>query len=278
MVTGGQPPQGLDLPPDLSAQSLDDYYVPCANCAPVCGNYQNLYYGDPGVAWIPERGDGQTDGLRVDLYYSSSDGRVPLGDAPATLVIYPHSAGSSKEALLGTHQSLLNQLLQLGNAGKGVLIASLDFRHPHKQMNADGTPSSTRDLSHATQFFRHHAQIFNIDPDDIFMVGSSLGGGVIVQAAVTEIASPSDPHPVRRMSSAIRGAFVRDGQSSFSPAWVRSNFLEPDLADRYQRSLLEDEQRLIYGHAPALVGPDSPYMELVYSANRGHQSIAVGCP
>ena len=271
-VTGGQPPNGVDLPEPFLAADLQDHFQALADCSPVCGYYANIYYGDPGVSWLPDRGDGLPDGLRMDLYYSHANAQINPEAPPSTLIFYAHSAGSNKESLLTNNQSLLKRLLGIADAGAGVVVASLDFRHPIKQLEADLTPTSVNDLSYAIQFARHHAAELNINPDDIFIVGASLGAGVAVHAAVRDIANPGDASPVRQHSSSIRGVITRDAQTSFAPHWFRSHFLEEDVAARYQRHLLDDEQRLIYGHAPAGVSSNAPYMELLYtSAFIGHK-------
>lgn len=264
-VTGGQPPDGVDVPEPFSADDLPDHFRTIADCNPTCGYYSNIYYGDPGVSWLPDRGDGLPDGLRMDLYYSQADGQHDPEAAPSTLIIYAHSAGSNKESLLTNNHSILRHLLGVANSGAGVVVAAVDFRHPLKQLASDRTPDSVDDLSHAIQFARYQAEALNINADDIFLVGTSLGAGVAIHAAVREIANPGDASPVRRSSSSIRGVITRDGQTSFSPHWARSQFLEPPVAERYQRDLLDDEQRLIYGHAPASVNSNSPLMELLYS-------------
>ncbi|MFN3580521.1 MAG: alpha/beta hydrolase [Pseudomonas sp.] len=264
-VIGGQAPDGVDLPEPFTANDLTDHYQALADCSPVCGSYANVYYGNPGVSWIPDRGDGAPDGLRMDIYYSSADGRLNPEAAPSTLIFYAHSAGSNKESLLTNNRTLLNHLLGISGSGPGVVVAAIDFRHPLRQFEDDLTPSSVDDLSYAIQFARYHAAELNINPDDIFVVGTSLGAGVAIHAAVREIANPMDSSPVRQTSSSIRGVITRDGQSSFAPQWFRNNFLEPVVADRYQRGLLDDEKRLIYGHAIAEVNSKSPLMELLYT-------------
>ena len=130
--------------------------------------------------------------------------------------------------------------------------------------DGQGYPLSRDDLSHAVQFFRHHADVFNINPEDIFITGSSLGAGVGMHAAVKELASPQDPSPVRRESSAIRGAFLATGQSSFSQQWFRENFLEQSVWPLYQRLPHDDPARRIYGHAVGNVTEKAPRLELVY--------------
>lgn len=264
-VTGGQPPDGLDAPDPFWAEDLPDHYQTIADCSPVCGYYANIYYGDPGVSWIPERGDGLPDGLRMDLYYSTTDGQLDTAAPPSTLILYAHSAGSDKESLLERNQSLLKNLLRVADSGMGVVIAAVDFRHPLKQLEDDFTPVSVNDLSYAVQFARHYAAALNIHPEDIFIVGTSLGAGVAIHAAVREIANPTDSSPVRQTSSRIRGVITRDGQTSFSPQWFRTHFLESPAGMLYQTDLLDDEQRLIYGHAPAGVNSDSPLMALLYT-------------
>lgn len=264
-VMGGQPPNGVDVPEPFLVENLPNHYQVVADCNPTCGYYSNVYYGDPGVSWIPERGDGLPDGLRMDLYYSGADGRLNPNAAPNTLIVYAHSAGSNKESLLAKNRTLLSHLLAIADSGAGVIVASADFRHPLKQLENDLTPSSVADLSYLVQFARHYAVALNINPDDIFLVGTSLGAGVAIHAAVREIANPSDLSPVRRSSSAVRGVITRDGQTSFAPHWFRSQFLEAPVAAIYQAGLLDDESRLIYGHAIAGVHSDSPLMELLYT-------------
>jgi len=264
-VTGGPAPAGIDLPEPFSVENLPAHFETVAGCSPVCGYYSNVYYGDAAVSWIPDRGDGMPDGLRMDLYYSGADGRLNPSAVPRTLIIYAHSAGSNKESLLTTKRSLLTHFLRVANSGAGVVVASADFRHPTKQMNPDRTPVSVADLSYLVQFARQHANELNINPDDIFIVGSSLGGGVGIHAATREIANPADPSPVRRQSSAVRGIFINDGQTSFAPHWFRNTYLEPAVWPRYQADLLDDEERLIYGHAIAGVNSNAPLMELTFS-------------
>ena len=119
-------------------------------------------------------------------------------------------------------------------------------------------------MSHAVQFFRYYADVFNINPDDIFITGSSLRAGAGIHAAVKQLANPDDPSPVRRqVSSRIRGAFLATGQSSFSPHWFRENFLEEEIWPYYQPDFHDDEP-LIYGHALADVDENAPILELVY--------------
>lgn len=264
-VVGGQPPNGVDVPEPFSVENLPNHYRVVADCNPSCGYYSNVYYGAHGVSWIPERGDGLPDGLRMDLYYSTADGRLNPNTAPNTLIIYAHSAGSNKESLLAKNRTLLSNLLGIADSGAGVVVASADFRHPLKQLENDLTPTSVADLSYLVQFARHHAVALNINPDDIFLVGTSLGGGVAVHAAVREIANPADLSPVRQNSSAVRGVITRDAQTSFAPHWFRSQFLEAPVAERYQAGLLDDQSRLIYGHAIAQVHSNSPLMELLYT-------------
>ncbi len=275
-VTGGQAPDGVDLPEPFTRDDLPGHFHAIADCSPVCGYYANVFYGAPDVSWIPDRGDGEPDGLRMDIYYSTSDGLLNQETAPGTLVIFAHSAGSKKETLLTDNQSLLNRLLGIADSGTGVVVAAVDFRHPLKQFKEDVLPSSLNDLSYAIQFARYHAAELNINPDDIFVVGTSLGAGVAIHAAVREIANPSDVSPVRQTSSSIRGVITRDGQSSFAPQWFRNNFLEQAVADRYQRSLLDDEKRMIYGHAVAEVNSKSPIMELLYTSPFIDHKVTLG--
>src|SRR5690606_34505601 len=60
-VAGGQPPNGVDVPEPFLIGNLPNHYRVVADCDPTCGYYSNVYYGSPGVSWMPDRGDGQPD-------------------------------------------------------------------------------------------------------------------------------------------------------------------------------------------------------------------------
>ena len=265
-IIGGLAPAGADAPGPFDAALMEDHYVAYGSCDPVCGYYENLYYGDSAVSWMPIVGpDSEANGLRVDVYYPTVDGKVHDGSATNTLVIYAHSANHNKETMRGPKKGTLAAYLGIEGGGPGgVTVAALDFRHPAKDVDENGYPISRDDMSHAIQFFRHYADVFKINPDDIFITGSSLGAGAGIHAAVKELANPDDPSPVRRASSRIRGAFLATGQSSFSPQWFRENFLEEEIWPYYQPAYHDDADRSIYGHAVANVDGNAPILELAY--------------
>ncbi|MZR63221.1 hypothetical protein [Alcanivorax sp. DP30] len=269
LITGGPAPAGADAPAAFDADVMNDHFVTYGSCNPVCGYYENIYYGDSSVSWLPIVGpDSEPNGLRIDVYYPTQDGRVHSGSETNTLVIYAHSANHTKETMLGPKKGTLASYLDIeGGGAGGVTVAALDFRHPAKDIDENGYPVSKDDMSHAIQFFRYYADVFKINPDDIFITGSSLGAGAGIHAAVKEIANPDDPSPVRRVSSRVRGAFLATGQSSFSPQWFRRNFLEEEVWPYYQPDFYDDEERSIYGHAVADVDENSPILELGYEAD-----------
>lgn len=269
LITGGPAPAGGDVPDPFDSTVMGDHFVTYGSCDPVCGYYENIYYGDSSVSWLPTVGpDSEPNGLRMDVYYPTADGRVHSGSERNTLVIYAHSANHNKETLLGPKKGTLEAYLGIeGGGAGGVTVAALDFRHPAKDLDDNLYPVSRDDMSHAVQFFRYYADIFKINPDDIFVTGSSLGAGVGIHAAVKEIANPEDPSPIRQASSRIRGAFLATGQSSFSPQWFRSNFLEEEIWPYYLPDFHPDEERSIYGHAVANVDEHAPILELGYEGD-----------
>lgn len=269
IITGGPAPASDNPPAPFDNDVMDGHFATYGSCDPVCGYYENIYYGDSAVSWLPLVGpDAEPNGLRFDVYYPTADGRVHEGNERNTLVIYAHSANHNKETLLGPKQGILEAYLGIEEGGPGgVTVAALDFRHPGKDLDAEGYPVSRDDMSQAVQFFRYYADFFKINPDDIFITGSSLGAGAGIHAAVKELANPDDSSPVRRVSSRIRGAFLATGQSSFSPAWFEKNFLEEEIWPYYQPDFHDDEERSIYGHAVANVDVHAPIMELAYEEN-----------
>lgn len=269
LITGGPAPAGEDVPDPFDSDVMDSHFVTYGSCDPVCGYYENIYYGDSAVSWVPTVGpDSEPNGLRIDVYYPTSDGRVHNGSERNTLILYAHSANNNKETMLGPKKGTLAAYLGIeGGGAGGVTVAALDFRHPAKDQDENAYPISKDDVSHAIQFLRYYADVFKINPDDIFITGSSLGAGVGIHAAVKEIANPGDPSPIRQVSSRIRGAFLATGQSSFSPQWFRSNFLEPEIWPYYLPDFHDDEDRSIYGHAVANVDANAPILELCYEQN-----------
>lgn len=268
-ITGGPAPAGGDVPAPFDSNVMDDHFVGNGSCDPVCGYYQNIYYGDSAVSWLPTVGpDNEPNGLRIDVYYPTPNGKVHSGSETNTLVIYAHSANHNKETLLGPKKGTLAAYLGIeGGGAGGVTVAALDFRHPAKDVDDNQYPVSKDDLSHAVQFFRYYADVFRINPEDIFITGSSLGAGAGIHAAVKELANPDDPSPVRRVTSRIRGAFLATGQSSFSPQWFRNNFLEEEVWPYYLADFHDDPDRSIYGHAVANVDANAPILELGYEQN-----------
>ncbi|MQX52017.1 alpha/beta hydrolase family protein [Alcanivorax sediminis] len=266
LITGGPAPAGGDVPDPFDSTVMGDHFVTYGSCDPVCGYYENIYYGDSSVSWLPTVGpDSEPNGLRMDVYYPTADGRVHSGSERNTLVIYAHSANHNKETMLGPKKGTLAAYLGIEGGGSGgVTVAALDFRHPAKDVDGNMYPVSKDDMSHAVQFFRYYADVFKINPDDIFITGSSLGAGAGIHAAVKEVANPDDPYLVRRVSSRIRGAFLATGQSSFSPQWFKRNFLEEEIWPYYLPDFHDDEERSIYGHAVANVDEHAPILELAY--------------
>jgi acetyl esterase/lipase len=128
------------------------------------------------VLWVTPFAVAETLETRVtrDLTYAQDDGILrkldfydpadPRPEKPTPLLVWVHGgawSGGSKQGvplMALTHQ--------------GIAIASVDYR----LSTVAPFPANVHDLKAAIRFLRANAEKFHIDPERIFIVGSSAGG------------------------------------------------------------------------------------------------------
>tara|TARA_R110000850_G_scaffold6139_16_gene24275 strand:- start:155 stop:1627 length:1473 start_codon:yes stop_codon:yes gene_type:complete len=283
--------QSVVIQSDVSRTTLDLHYVQTANlgdgynyvgCAAFgCAFYQDVFFGSDHP-WINDyrvspdfpgpRGEPagyHRNNLTFDYYYPGTGDAKIDSSSPKTLIILGHPANKTKEIFRVDYALAIEFLIDNNYA-----VAAVDFRHPLKEFDAYKQPIAKDDMARTVQFFKQYASEFNINPNKIVLAGTSLGGGMAVYTGFRELRDISSADPIARQSSRVAGVWGYDASTSFSPTWVRQNFLEaptpttPAELNAYYcyYSYLEDYGNLqLFGHALDLVDAAAPKIGLYYA-------------
>ncbi len=133
--------------------------------------------------------------LNLDLYYSRTDG---LKNRPCVLLIHGGAF------YIGSKESVCEQALATSLAKKGYVVASIDYRLGFKPTPADIEMSAYRaiqDAHAALRFLAHHAQGIGIDPNRIYVGGTSAGGVASLNVAFMD----NDERPARILENEKKG-------------------------------------------------------------------------
>ena len=118
-------------------------------------------YEKKGAIQYAEGSDYQ---LNCDLYLPRSKTGEPLKAAPVVIAIH---GGAWRN---GTKISMLRHAIML--ARRGYAVMSINYRlapkHPF--------PAQIHDCKQAVRWIRHHAEEYNIDPEQVIVFGYSAGG------------------------------------------------------------------------------------------------------
>ena len=120
-----------------------------------------------------------------DVEYRNDGGRSWLA------MMYRPQGGGPFPALIDLHggawnngDRTANPALAQGLAARGVVVASIDFRH-----GSESYPSSLIDINYAIRWLKAHAADFNADAATVGGLGVSSGGHLILLSAMR----PNDP-------------------------------------------------------------------------------------
>jgi acetyl esterase/lipase len=120
-----------------------------------------------------------------DVEYRTDGGRSflalmyrPVGDGPFPALIDLHGGAWNNG------DRTANPALGEGLATRGVVVASIDFRH-----GSESYPSSLIDINYAIRWLKAHAADFNADAATVGGLGVSSGGHLILLSAMR----PDDP-------------------------------------------------------------------------------------
>jgi pimeloyl-ACP methyl ester carboxylesterase len=133
--------------------------------------------------------------LKLDLYFSRTD---LLKKRPVVMLIHGGAF------YIGSKESIFEQALATELAKRGYFVASIDYRLGFKTAPADIEMSGYRaiqDAHAALRFLAHHAEGIGIDPNQVYVAGTSAGGVASLNVAFMD----NDERPERIIESEKKG-------------------------------------------------------------------------
>ncbi|WP_437187588.1 alpha/beta hydrolase fold domain-containing protein [Planctomicrobium sp. SH668] len=110
---------------------------------------------------------------------------------------------------------------------QGISCASVEYR----LLSVETLPTPVHDAVRAVQFLRHKADELNIRKDRVALTGGGAGACTSMYILLHEdLADLESTDPVKRESSRVTAAAVRQGQTSIDPTvapeWIGPNLLK----------------------------------------------------
>ena len=133
--------------------------------------------------------------LKLDLYYSKTD---LLKNRPCVLLIHGGAF------YIGSKESVCENALATSLAKRGYFVASIDYRLGFKPTPADIEMSAYRaiqDAHAALRFLAHHSMGIGIDPNQIYVGGTSAGAVASLNVAFMD----NDERPARILENEKKG-------------------------------------------------------------------------
>jgi pimeloyl-ACP methyl ester carboxylesterase len=133
--------------------------------------------------------------LKLDLYFSRTDS---LKKRPLVMLIHGGAF------YIGSKESIFEQTLATELAKRGYFVASIDYRLGFRTAPADIEMSGYRaiqDAHAALRFLAHHADGIGIDPNQVYVAGTSAGGVASLNVAFMD----NDERPERILENEKKG-------------------------------------------------------------------------
>lgn len=141
--------------------------------------------------------------LKLDLYYSKTD---LLRNRPCVLLVHGGAF------YIGSKESVCEQALANSLAKRGYFVASIDYRLGFKPTPSDIEMSAYRaiqDTHAALRFLAHHSQGLGIDPNQMYVGGTSAGAVASLNVAFMN----NDERPARILESEKKGLVAKIEES-----------------------------------------------------------------
>ncbi len=166
------------------------------------------YSDDPyvvtlGKGLIKSFKDLQPLDLKLDLYYSKTD---LFKNRPCVLLIHGGAF------YIGSKESVCELALATSLAKRGYFVASIDYRLGFKPTPADIEMSAYRaiqDAHAALRFLAHHSPGLGINPNQIYVGGTSAGGVASLNVAFMD----NDERPARILENEKKGTVSKIEES-----------------------------------------------------------------
>lgn len=170
---------------------------------------------------------GTTDGnltycnsQKFDLYIPHAADHRPL-----PLAIYVHGGGMTAGDKVDINPVLLNALASAGHA-----VASVNYRLAPEF----AFPTQIEDVKCAIRYLRAKAPVYGVNGNEIFALGTSVGGQLVALAALTGAHSAFDIGPYATVSSNVLAVADLFGPANLTER--ASGF----LSDRHSASLWQE--------------------------------------
>jgi acetyl esterase/lipase len=181
------------LPPILLAL----YILMLTACGPKAAAFDTAKFGtaEKDVTYCTMNGLPQT----MDVYYPSSGGPWPV-------VLYVHGGGWYQgDKAEGEGWRELND--------SGFLVVSVNYRLGDYQTKF---PAMIEDVKCAVRHLRAHSSEYNLDPDNIGVIGASAGGHLVALLGTADESAGWDVGEYLEQSSVIQAVVVISGISDFT--------------------------------------------------------------
>jgi len=190
---------------------------------------------------------------------------MPQSSQPTSIVVFIHgggfTSGDKRDAVRGAESvKLVNNLL-----AKNIAFASVNYTLL-KPGNTLGILGCLNDSKRALQFIRYHAEIFNINKDQVILMGGSGGAGTSLWIAFNDdMADKKNSDPVLRQSTRVRGVIATATQANYNLLdWSNSVFKEYQSQGFNQAKIIEiitKERILNSAGLPATTDLNSPIIK-----------------
>jgi hypothetical protein len=172
---------------------------------------------------------------------------LPNSKQPSALVLYIHGGGfisGDKNIPYKGDGRLISQLLL-----KNIAFASVNYRFVSD--DGMGIFKCMNDSKRALQFIRFHSKIFNIDKNNVVLMGGSAGAGTSLWIGLSdEMADKKNPDPILRESTRVKGLVLKETQANYDIlSWPETVYQEyKDVDQKFIINLASEEEILrFYG-------------------------------
>lgn len=219
-----------------------------------CLCYRDVRYG--GAEWFDES-IGKTLTQDYDFWPAFP------GAVNQPLIVYAHPGRVSKTIKVNTdpEQSKIYDKVIVPARAAGYAVASIEYRHPVENEDIDPLPDN--DIPQAIQALRAKAGELGIDPNNVFLMGSSRGTLVVWAGVQPEGMQPGKKN--KSQSTRVNAVYAYNAQASYRGQEVADLFIYPAQRELFvadYRSKHPKEAQ--FGSALADITADDPPMRLNY--------------
>jgi len=178
---------------------------------------------------------------KLDLYIPHA-----VATRPLPLAIYVHGGGMTAGDKSDINPVLLNAL-----ASAGFAVASVNYRlAPEFKF-----PAQLEDVKCAIRYLRAEAPVYGVNGNELFALGTSVGGQLVALAALTGAHSAFDigpyatePSDVLAVADIFGPANLTERASGFSPAGIQQVF-----GKNHQDLALASPTNFVVANAPPIL-------------------------